>query len=137
MFDSLFLIYLPFIFLFGLIIGSFLNCLIWRLHQEESLGGRSYCPNCRHKLFWYDNIPLLSFILLCGRCRYCQKKISWQYPLVELAVAILFVLSFSNLANKVFFISNYDFYFTLLRDWLLIIVMTVILFMIVVGNLLQ
>jgi len=126
MFDSLFLIYLPFIFLFGLIIGSFLNCLIWRLHQEESLGGRSYCPNCRHKLFWYDNIPLLSFILLCGRCRYCQKKISWQYPLVELAVAILFVLSFSNLANKVFFISNYDFYFTLLRDWLLIIVMTVI-----------
>jgi prepilin signal peptidase PulO-like enzyme (type II secretory pathway) len=74
MFDSLFLIYLPFIFLFGLIIGSFLNCLIWRLYQGESLGGRSYCPNCRHKLFWYDNIPLLSFILLRGRCRYCQKR---------------------------------------------------------------
>lgn len=126
MFDFLFLTYLPFVFLFGLIIGSFLNCLIWRLYQDESLGGRSYCPNCRHKLSWHDNIPLLSFILLRGRCRYCQQKISWQYPLVELIVAILFVLSFSNLANKVFFISTYDFYFTLLRDWLLIIVMTVI-----------
>ena len=85
-------LYLSFIaFILGLIIGSFLNFLIWRLYKDESLAGRSHCPKCGHKIFWYDNIPLLSFILLGGRCRYCQNKISWQYPLVELVSAILFL----------------------------------------------
>ncbi|MFH0819995.1 MAG: prepilin peptidase [bacterium] len=86
---------LIFIFLFGLIIGSFLNCLIWRTYQGKSfIKGRSICPKCRHQLAWQDNIPILSFIMLSGKCRWCGKPISWQYPLVELATAILFVLAY-------------------------------------------
>jgi len=85
---------LIFTFFFGLIIGSFLNCLIWRLHKHEGIWGRSYCPKCRKQIAWYDNIPILSFIILEGKCRHCRKKISWQYPMVELAVGILFVIAF-------------------------------------------
>jgi prepilin signal peptidase PulO-like enzyme (type II secretory pathway) len=80
-------------FIFGLILGSFLNVVIHRLNLAESLLGRSHCPRCHHKISWYDNIPLLSFILLNAKCRYCQEKISWQYPLVELATGIIFALT--------------------------------------------
>ncbi len=73
-----------FVFLLGLIIGSFLNCLIWRLHKKESMLGRSYCPKCGQQIAWYDNIPILSFVFLGGKCRHCRKEISWQYPAVEL-----------------------------------------------------
>jgi len=90
------------IFLFGLTIGSFLNCVIYRLATEESfLEGRSYCPHCKHKLIWQDLIPLFSFIFLRGKCRYCQKPISWQYPLVELATGLLF-LSIFNFQFSIF-----------------------------------
>src|SRR5680860_312346 len=99
---------------FGLIIGSFLNCFAWRLYKEESIMGRSYCPSCRHQLNWYDNIPLLSFVLLHGKCRHCKKKISWQYPIVEFITALLFALSFAS--NS----SANDIAFLLARDWLLI-----------------
>lgn len=85
-----------FIFILGLSVGSFLNCLIWRLHKRKSLAGRSICPECGRKIFWYDNIPVLSFILLRGRCRHCGKPISWQYPAVELVAAFLFLLTFLN-----------------------------------------
>jgi len=81
------------IFVFGLIVGSFLNCLIYRLEKKESfLGGRSYCPSCWHSLNWLDLIPVLSFLLLKAKCRYCQKPISWQYPLVEIATGLFFLL---------------------------------------------
>jgi prepilin signal peptidase PulO-like enzyme (type II secretory pathway) len=79
-----------FSFIFGLLIGSFINCLAWRLYKEETILGRSYCPKCRKELHWYDNIPLLSFLLLKGKCRACHDKISWQYPLVELVTGLLF-----------------------------------------------
>jgi len=80
-----------FIFLFGLAVGSFLNCIIYRLEKNESfLKGRSYCPHCHHILAWQDLIPILSFLILRGKCRYCHQKISLQYPLVELATGILF-----------------------------------------------
>lgn len=83
------------IFFLGLIIGSFLNVVIYRLDKNQSIWfGRSACPHCRKKIFWYDNIPVLSFILLGGQCRHCQKKISLQYPLVEIATALLLVLLF-------------------------------------------
>lgn len=83
------------IFIGGLMAGSFLNCVIYRLEVGESFfGGRSYCPHCRHQLGFFDLVPILSFVLLRGRCRYCQKSISIQYPLVELATACLFVLFF-------------------------------------------
>jgi len=84
-------IILFFIFFLGLIIGSFLNCLIWRLHKGEGMWNRSYCPLCRQPIAWYDNIPVLSFILLRGKCRHCGKPISWQYPIVELVTGVLFV----------------------------------------------
>lgn len=81
------------IFLFGLIFGSFLNAVIYRLHTHTSwVKGRSICPKCKHGLAWFDLIPLVSFIVLRGQCRYCRKSISWQYPLVEVATGIAFVL---------------------------------------------
>ena len=84
------------VFLFGLVVGSFLNCVIYRLETGGSfLKGRSYCPHCKHKLFWQDLIPLLSFFVLRGRCRYCGKKISLQYPFIEMATGLLFVLIFN------------------------------------------
>jgi leader peptidase (prepilin peptidase) / N-methyltransferase len=84
-----------FFLLLGLIVGSFLNSVTYRLDKGESFVlGRSYCPNCRHQLYWLDLVPLFSFIFLLGQCRYCKKKISWQYPIVELATGILFVLIF-------------------------------------------
>ena len=117
-------IYFIFIFLFGLIIGSFLNCLIWRLHKNESLLGRSYCPKCKKQIAWYDNLPVLSFILLRGKCRQCGKKISAQYPAVELITGVLFVLSY--FLNYELRITNYEFIIQLLRDFFLIAVMIVI-----------
>ena len=79
-----------FIFIFGLIVGSFLNCLIYRLETGQKMTKRSFCPHCKHKLSWQDLIPLLSFLLLKGKCRYCKKRISLQYPLVEASTGILF-----------------------------------------------
>ena len=83
------------IFVLGLVIGSFLNAFIYRMGKEGSvLKGRSYCPHCKYTLSWYDLIPLLSFILLKGSCRYCSKRISIQYPVVELATGLLFLSVF-------------------------------------------
>ncbi|MFA4999940.1 MAG: prepilin peptidase [Patescibacteria group bacterium] len=109
-----------FVFIFGLIIGSFLNCLLWRLHENETIAGRSYCPKCRQAIAWYDNIPVLSFIALGGRCRHCRKKISWQYPLVELITAFLFLLSFRSVFNQP------QFSLLLARDWILISTLIII-----------
>lgn len=87
-----------FIFLWGLVWGSFINVLIYRLPRRLSVvWGRSFCPNCRKKISWYDNIPLLSFILLKGKCRSCQKPISWRYPLVELLTGVLFVFTLEQI----------------------------------------
>jgi len=87
-------IFYPIIFIFGLVVGSFLNCVIYRLEQKQSfLQGRSFCPHCKHILSWQDLIPVLSFLILRGKCRYCGKPISIQYPLIEIATGILFVLS--------------------------------------------
>ena len=80
-------------FLFGLVFGSFLNVVIYRLKSGDSIRfGRSFCPRCKTILKWHDLVPLLSFFLLKGQCRHCRKKISWQYPAVELAVGLLFIL---------------------------------------------
>lgn len=80
-------------FIFGLIIGSFLNVVVYRLNLAESMFvGRSMCPHCKAKIRWYDNIPLLSFILLRAECRDCKGKISWQYPLVEFLTGLFFAL---------------------------------------------
>lgn len=76
---------------FGSIIGSFCNVLIYRLHSgEDFLRSRSQCRACKKQIAWYDNIPVVSFLVLRGRCRRCAARIAWQYPLVEVVVAALF-----------------------------------------------
>lgn len=75
----------------GMFIGSFLNVVVARINTKKSpLQGRSECPNCAHTLEAMDLMPVLSFVLLQGRCRYCHQPISWQYPLVELGTAAVF-----------------------------------------------
>ena len=86
---------LIFNFILGASVGSFLNVLIYRIPRKISFSnGRSFCPNCGHKLSFFDLIPIVSFILLKGRCRYCKEKISFIYPLVETLTGLIFFLSF-------------------------------------------
>ena len=86
-----------FIFIIGLVVGSFLNVCIYRLPREESIvKPRSHCPHCRKTIPWYDNIPLLSYILLKGKCRFCKARISFQYFTVELVTALLFILFYNT-----------------------------------------
>ena len=81
-----------FVFVMGLVWGSFLNVVIYRMsHGSSPLSGRSICPKCKHKLTWLHNVPLLSFLWLRGRCAYCHKKISIRYPLIEALTGVLFV----------------------------------------------
>ena len=110
------------IFIFGLIIGSFLNVVIFRLESGEKIvNDRSKCMNCGHILAWRDLLPLCSFLFLKGKCRYCQKKISWQYPLVELSTGIMFVLifNFQLLASDSYLISNIQYPIGSLLFWFL------------------
>ncbi len=79
--------------LYGLCIGSFLNVVIYRLPLGQSLASPpSRCRNCGYQLRWFDNIPVLSWVFLRGRCRACGVSVSWQYPIVELITGALFVL---------------------------------------------
>lgn len=93
-----FLIYAPIyiiITLFGIVIGSFLNVLILRIPRgEEFVKTPSHCMSCGHKLAWYDNIPLFSWLSLGGKCRYCKAPISPQYPIIEAANGLLYLVIF-------------------------------------------
>lgn len=81
--------------LFGLLFGSFLNVLILRIPKEESVVfPASHCPSCKHDLKWWHNIPLISWLLLGGKCAFCKEKISFQYPLVELLSMLIFFLAY-------------------------------------------
>ena len=81
--------------LFGLVIGSFLNVVIVRVPEGRSLWRpRSACPRCSAQLAWHDNIPVLSFLLLHGRCRSCRAPISWRYPVVEIVNAVALVSAY-------------------------------------------
>ncbi len=82
------------LFIFGLIIGSFLNVVIWRVPRGENLNHPgSHCPRCGHRIRPWDNVPVISWLLLRGRCRDCQASISARYPLVELATASAFAVA--------------------------------------------
>jgi leader peptidase (prepilin peptidase)/N-methyltransferase len=87
-------LYTVFAFLFGLLVGSFLNVCIFRLPRDMSVATpRSLCPQCEKTISWYDNIPVLSFILLRGKCRNCGAAIPWRYPIVELLTGLAFGIS--------------------------------------------
>jgi len=84
--------------LFGLVFGSFLNVCIVRLPHEDAkarslIRPPSSCPKCHREIAWYDNIPVVSWLVLGGKCRWCKEPISIQYPLIELAVAVLWLLA--------------------------------------------
>ncbi len=105
-------------FLFGLIIGSFLNVVIYRFNTGRTFGGRSMCMTCSRTLSWYELIPLFSFLIQKGKCRGCRAKISMQYPLVEMVTGLIFVaifLKFQYLfwADTVSFSANLAYYATL------------------------
>ncbi|MFA5778146.1 MAG: prepilin peptidase [Candidatus Paceibacterota bacterium] len=102
-------------FIFGLIVGSFLNVVIIRFNTKRSLGGRSGCMTCQNKLSWYELIPVFSFLGLGGRCLNCKTKISIQYPLVELAAGFIFAALFLKfqdifLSNSLVFVFIYAYY---------------------------
>ncbi len=80
------------VFILGLIFGSFGQVVMERGQNKKSLNGRSKCDSCEKKIAWYDNIPLLSYVLLKGKCRSCGDKISWRYPATELLFGVVFVL---------------------------------------------
>ncbi|MFA5090674.1 MAG: prepilin peptidase [Candidatus Omnitrophota bacterium] len=94
------------VFIFGSIVGSFLNVCIHRMPQGQSVvWPRSHCPKCKRKIPGYDNIPFLSYIILRGKCRFCRQRISLRYPLVELLTALFFVMFFGiyRLSYEFFF----------------------------------
>ena len=104
------------VFIFGSIVGSFLNVCIHRMPKSESIvWPRSHCAKCQKRIPGYDNIPFISFLLLGGRCRFCQEKISLRYPLVELLTALLMVALFNR------FGLNYEFFLYMVMLWCLII----------------
>ena len=74
-----------FVLIFGLLIGSFLNVCIYRIPRKESIAfGASHCTKCGNRIMWYDLVPVISYLILRGRCRNCKEKISIQYPVIEL-----------------------------------------------------
>lgn len=117
----------------GLAFGSFVNALVWRLHQQwlpkkkraakdtelSILKGRSMCPHCKHVLSARDLIPVLSWISTVGKCRYCHKPISWQYPIVELATVALFVFSYMVWPQPLITVADY----TIFVAWLTAVVL--------------
>lgn len=95
-------------FVFGLVIGSFLNVVIFRYNTHRSFGGRSGCLTCQKKLSWDELIPVFSFLFLKGRCKGCQTRISIQYPIVEIITGIIFAGLFLKFQN-VFFLDTLGF----------------------------
>jgi len=123
------IIYYIFAFFFGAVVGSFLNVLIYRMPKDISIiRPGSSCPNCSKPIKWYENIPIISFIILKGRCSGCQKPISIHYPIIETITGFLFVFLFSkyNLHYEFFFyvayfcalivISGIDFSYQIIPD---------------------
>ena len=107
------------LFIFGLIIGSFLNVVILRLKTGDNIvNARSHCVRCKYTLPWYDLIPLVSFIQLKRKCRSCKGAIAWQYPVVELATGLLFV-AMVRLALPDFLLAGY---------WLLLACFFIVIF---------
>ena len=110
-----------FVFILGLFIGSFLNVVVYRLHRQETfIKGTSKCLFCGHRLYPKDLIPLFSYLFLKGHCRYCRHRFSSQYPLVEAATGISFVLIFLNVfPGGSFGFAHFMDWFQLLSWWVM------------------
>ena len=88
------------VFIIGICLGSFANVCIYRLPKnKQTITGRSFCPKCKKTIRWFDNIPLISFLLLNGKCRKCHKPIPLRYFIVELIAGIGFLLIYLNFNN--------------------------------------
>ena len=100
-----------FILIFGAIVGSFLNVVILRLPEAGAsiVFPASHCPHCKAAIHWYDNIPVLSFFMLRGRCRSCRAPISWQYPLVEILMAGISFALFQKFSLSILFAIYFPF----------------------------
>ncbi|MBW7960190.1 prepilin peptidase [Patescibacteria group bacterium] len=122
-------------FLFGSSIGSFLNVLIDRPSKGEGIGGRSHCDYCQEKIIWYDLVPILSFLFLKGKSRCCHKRLSLQYPLVEIITGLVFVFILKNaifgqgvmeriillgMVSTLIVVFFSDFKYQLISDWTLL-----------------
>jgi leader peptidase (prepilin peptidase)/N-methyltransferase len=95
------------VFIYGLIFGSFYNVCIYRIPNKKSIAfPPSSCGNCNHKLHLIDLIPIASYVFLKGRCRYCNEKISIQYPLIELFTGLLFLFSYIQFGMSIMFIKS-------------------------------
>lgn len=106
-------LYTVYAFIFGCLIGSFLNVVILRLPVGKNLvSDRSACPQCGNQLKWYHNIPVISFSFLLGKCGFCGARISWRYPLIEILTGLASFWLFPDIIN-VQSLGYYVFYFTL------------------------
>lgn len=96
-----------FFFIIGLLVGSFLNVCIWRIPRQKSIvSPSSHCPQCGHPIKARDNIPLISYLLLRGKCRFCGGRISFRYPLVEFLTGVIFLLLFLKFGAGIEFFSS-------------------------------
>ena len=106
-----------FVFIIGLCIGSFINVIVYRFPNDLSIiKPRSFCPKCKTKLTWRENIPLISWLIQKGQCKHCSTSISMRYPLVELITAILFVIFINS--SPSLYSSSSNLLFKILFSWL-------------------
>ncbi|SEQ11095.1 type 4 prepilin peptidase 1 Aspartic peptidase. MEROPS family A24A [Virgibacillus subterraneus] len=125
-------ILLIFFFLLGLIFGSFFNVVGLRLPENIPFANdRSICPHCKHQLSWFENIPIISFVIQGAKCRHCKKEISFIYPVIELFTGILFALSYSLLGLNLEIITA-----ILLISMLMIILVSDITYMLIPNRVL-
>ena len=119
-------------FIIGIVFGSFFNVIGMRVPQQKFLESqRSYCPNCKHTLTWYELIPIVSYIVQAGKCRKCKKKISPIYPLIELCTGILFAYSYYTFGYQLEMITA-----LLLVSLLIIVVVSDLRYMLVPNTIL-
>ncbi|MBN2015740.1 prepilin peptidase [Candidatus Dojkabacteria bacterium] len=117
------------LFLLGLSIGSFINAFEYRLHKRmDFIKARSHCPKCKHVLKAQDLMPLLSFVLIGGKCRYCGTKVSWQYPIIEFLSGMLFFASGCYVSSRMHIQGPFDIVVMLLSSCFVGLLLTLFLF---------
>ena len=104
------------VFIFGICVGSFLNVVVYRFQNSLSIiNPRSFCPNCKQKVSFRENIPLISYFIQRGKCISCNASISFRYPIVEFLTGIIFIISINSTPS--FYLSNSNFILNLFFNW--------------------